>query len=304
MTIPCIPNEIVAEIVLHLEDESVSESIKEGKTVSLVCRNWRPYGQALRWKRLGLVPNDCPRLLDHFSNHGGLAELVRECSIVGPMDDTPDSYSEFPELLSKFSNLQEFSLNGDLGHHYSPVIDILSRLPRLQDCNMYGFGRDKEEWLHEGAWLPRSGFKKLSCLNFSPPNPFFPIPPDSRNHLIPNQLDDEPPSENTFPVRSLILGFCSFIDVDRILANRNFPSPRSNNSPTRKSYRISSMLLLPSMARQMYEPQVPHRHDRHPPHPSTLSPNPPIPSSFPSTRFTRYLYDGPRRTNHLSGSDL
>ncbi|GAA5997934.1 hypothetical protein JCM5350_000039 [Sporobolomyces pararoseus] len=80
MSIRTIPIEILNEIISFLAasfDEEPTESIEDGKSISLVSRAFRPIGQALRWRYLVFDLRSAPSLAQHFELYPHLAELVR-----------------------------------------------------------------------------------------------------------------------------------------------------------------------------------------------------------------------------------
>ncbi|GAA5894349.1 uncharacterized protein JCM6883_003795 [Sporobolomyces salmoneus] len=80
MPIPFLPTEIIAEIVSHLRTpvhQSVNDSIVNGCSISLVCRQFAPIGQALRWRVVKTNPSSIHSLARHFEEFPHLAKLVR-----------------------------------------------------------------------------------------------------------------------------------------------------------------------------------------------------------------------------------
>jgi hypothetical protein len=164
MSLPILPLDIIAEVVSHLEEEltDVDQLVSEGKTVSLVCKEWKPLGQALRWRRMDISTSQVPSLLTHFALHTHLPKLVRSLKVQEAKESTGNSSSRLPGLLTTLVNLRQSTVLVKPDHKLSPIFKALSHLEHLSICN---FGlRGNIEWSGDFSSIFLGGFRKLSNL--------------------------------------------------------------------------------------------------------------------------------------------
>ncbi|GAA5914864.1 uncharacterized protein JCM6883_002949 [Sporobolomyces salmoneus] len=152
MPIPFIPHEIVSEILsqFHYEDENAETDgrVNEapGKATSLVCRSWRPLGQALRWSKISIEPSSSSSLLDHLVSHPHIANLVQDMKLLNSHRDmdqdvteqVPEDYAPSRKLLSLLVELKNVSLDFANRNHFGEFLIVCSRLPKLAKVRIVG----------------------------------------------------------------------------------------------------------------------------------------------------------------------
>ncbi|GAA5981129.1 hypothetical protein JCM5350_007167 [Sporobolomyces pararoseus] len=175
MPIPSLPLDIVIEIISHLEEEEeyLSQQIENGKTTSLVCRSWKPIGQALRWKAVQIISPQLPSLINHLSEHPHLSKLIKALVVEEPRSDTPIDYGaypkdndflEMPNLLEDLTNLQMFAIKGQLGANLTSTVKVAAKLRNLKSLQLFVIGR--LVWSNELALILETGFKNLISFTY------------------------------------------------------------------------------------------------------------------------------------------
>jgi hypothetical protein len=154
-----LPPEIISEIVSHLEEDSAyaPQQVRDGKTVSLVCKGCRPLGQALRWRTLAIVSEQIPSLLDHFARHTRLAKLVLALKVDDFNDQT--SPDQLPDLIATFVNLRQLTIYDELGLHISPIIQTAAWLQQLKTYTLITDGTI--DWSSDVVPTFRNSFKSM-----------------------------------------------------------------------------------------------------------------------------------------------
>ncbi|GAA5964684.1 hypothetical protein JCM3765_004352 [Sporobolomyces pararoseus] len=172
MLLPFIPSELVGEIVSHLSptpyrEDEVTEAIVNGKSISLVCRDWRLIGQGLRWKYLCIVPSSFQSLLRHFVAFPHLAPLLQHLHqprVAEAEEDEEDtSWTEpLALLLSTCQQLRSLDLKGHFGDNFFRIIRSASWLPRLEHFNI--FIQDDSTWNADLEKVWSNGFTSLTTF--------------------------------------------------------------------------------------------------------------------------------------------
>ncbi|GAA5904687.1 uncharacterized protein JCM6883_003870 [Sporobolomyces salmoneus] len=183
MPIPFIPPEIVSEILsqlqFHLGDDDHQISDNVGNSTSLVCRSWRPLGQALCWREISIKPPSASSLLDHLSLYPDIRELVQVLKIRTPIpvqndfgaaEEDPvtwpeEDYEPSLELLTQLPQLRlvKFHL-GNCGYLEKGVI-LCSTLPKLEHLDVFGLALRITSELKNAL---RKGFPVLKYLGLNP----------------------------------------------------------------------------------------------------------------------------------------
>ncbi|GAA5902705.1 uncharacterized protein JCM6883_007213 [Sporobolomyces salmoneus] len=186
MSIPSLPLEIIAEIAFHLRArrrEDVKQTVSNGKSISLVCRQFAPIGQALRWRLVKINWRSTRSLAQHFEKFPQLAELVR-VMIRGDEDedededddDVDDDDVQEEEEAESLDNLLlvlnlTLSLNRlnfklrdkwRLSSAFSTILRAASALPQLRKFEFKTGSRI--EWTIEVAQVFNAGFPALRSL--------------------------------------------------------------------------------------------------------------------------------------------
>ncbi|GAA5965875.1 hypothetical protein JCM3765_006473 [Sporobolomyces pararoseus] len=169
MPIPCLPLDLVFEIISHLEeeeDDKIADQIQDGKTISLVCRAWRSLGQGLLWRTVIIEASTLPSLSDHFDQFPHLAKLVRSFkhNFKSSRDTDPVHLARIRRFLSTLINLHELSLEGKFEEDLVPILKVASSLESLRTMHIMELG--SFEYCNEFSRSLRNGFNKLSYLDF------------------------------------------------------------------------------------------------------------------------------------------
>ncbi|GAA5981125.1 hypothetical protein JCM5350_007165 [Sporobolomyces pararoseus] len=172
MHIPFIPPELVGEIATHFDaplnrESEIVEVIENGKSISLVCRDWRWIGQGLRWRFLCIPPSSLQSLLAHFISFPHLAPFLQH--LVQPrrgVDEEADADTRWTEplltLLPRCQQLKSLDLKGNFGNNLFRIIRSASSLPRLEHFNVFIYGRSTWNGDVEKLWL--NGFDSLTTF--------------------------------------------------------------------------------------------------------------------------------------------
>ncbi|GAA5904598.1 uncharacterized protein JCM6883_003837 [Sporobolomyces salmoneus] len=153
MPIPIIPPEITSAILSHfrLEDDGDTENDTRaieavGKATSLVCRNWRPLGQALRWREISIKPSSASSLHDHLGSYPHLRKLIEKLTIQSPPvseeedqeQERDEVYEPSFELLTQLPELRFVNLNLRKCENLTEGVILCSTLPKLEYVNLLG----------------------------------------------------------------------------------------------------------------------------------------------------------------------
>ncbi|GAA5904736.1 uncharacterized protein JCM6883_003889 [Sporobolomyces salmoneus] len=152
MPAPFIPPELIADILSHFHfvDDSDTENDARtieavGKSASLVCRSWRPLGQALPWRTISLNIFAASSLLDHLVSYPHITSFVLEAKISSPFplsreeaDEQRKHYAPTTEILSKFSVLRLVDLNLPVCPDLAGFLLPCSKLPNLRRLSVCG----------------------------------------------------------------------------------------------------------------------------------------------------------------------
>ncbi|GAA5910030.1 uncharacterized protein JCM6883_000529 [Sporobolomyces salmoneus] len=176
---PHIPLELVKEITEHLKSDPNDqkpplEAIQVGKALSLVCREWCPVGQALRWDTLDVQLPLYPSLLEHFVSHPHLALYLRNLiqtqktrAFDQVKHDEVHWTTAIVALLPLTPNLQHLGLTGDPGENGQEFLRAASSLPRLELLSISLFSENGLV-LDKSIWL--NGFPRLEYLKILLPH--------------------------------------------------------------------------------------------------------------------------------------
>ncbi|GAA5913624.1 uncharacterized protein JCM6883_004025 [Sporobolomyces salmoneus] len=194
MPIPPFPLEIIAEIVSHLRtpvEQPVNDSISNGQSISLVCRRFAPFGQALRWRLVRIDPSSIRSLAQHFKEFPRLAKLVRFLLIRKHQDKTGDTEEEEEDhqedqddeeedeiafqaesaldlvsVLTSTTSLLRLEIKAGLqGSSSSALTTVIRAVSALQRLNTFELRvRGKIEWNLEIAKAFDAGFPAMDIL--------------------------------------------------------------------------------------------------------------------------------------------
>lgn len=219
MPLPLLPFDVISESIDHLRNESTAKQVSDGQSISLVCKAWRPLGQALRWRRIGIDRRQISSIFNHFYIHAELGGLVRDCLVLGTLDnsntddheeeeDDEAHHAQLPGLLTRLPNLESITITSDLGKFLGSTFQALSELSKLNETSLCVAGRP--EWWSEIVSSLSSGFKKLSDLVF--------VAPGGVVNEIP--VDDIQPSADRIKLKMLMIGWDAVPAINSQLAER------------------------------------------------------------------------------------
>ncbi|GAA5914901.1 uncharacterized protein JCM6883_002960 [Sporobolomyces salmoneus] len=171
MPIPFIPPELVSVILSHFlgGDDQVLQDV--GESAALVCRSWRPLGQALRWSKISIEPSSSSSLLDHLVAHPHIAKFVQELVVKTfhpaeeEVDDEHEDYAPSLKLISELSELRNLDLEVSNPEHVEESLIVCSRLQKLEEFRLFAWT------LRINCQLEitlREGFPALSTLTLRP----------------------------------------------------------------------------------------------------------------------------------------
>jgi hypothetical protein len=159
MPLPVLPLDIVSEVLSHFHLDTqisspaqVAAAQETGISVSLVCRNWSPLGQALRWRHLALDAEEVPMLLKHFQAHPHLADLPKSLDALSSQDEvgregegqggsgriSEEAYDSTLELLGQLSDLRDIRIPPQWGRELDQIVVRCSKYQRLESLELHG----------------------------------------------------------------------------------------------------------------------------------------------------------------------
>ncbi|GAA5914869.1 uncharacterized protein JCM6883_002951 [Sporobolomyces salmoneus] len=140
MPIPFLPPEIVSEILSQFrigDEDETNEAV--GKSTSLVCRSWRPFGQALRWRKLIIEPSSSSSLLEHLASHPHVGTYVqflglwssRRVITKEDMEKEEEAYIHSCRLASQLPQLKYLEFEPKHCEYLEELVIVCSKLPHL-----------------------------------------------------------------------------------------------------------------------------------------------------------------------------
>ncbi|GAA5892272.1 uncharacterized protein JCM6883_007303 [Sporobolomyces salmoneus] len=187
MPVPFIPPELIGDILAHFhlaDDKAVTDNEKHvmeavSRSTSLVCRDWRPLGQALRWSSLSIKPRSASSLVDHFVTHPHLTSLVQRLKVQSPVpeqgvsgydgeayeDEAEQDHELSFKLLSQLTELRVVELELVKCVHLEKGVILCSTLPKLESVNLLAMSLRITSELKTAL---RTGFPVLKYLGLKP----------------------------------------------------------------------------------------------------------------------------------------
>ncbi|GAA5904728.1 uncharacterized protein JCM6883_003887 [Sporobolomyces salmoneus] len=147
MPIPFIPPEVIAEVLSKFHVGHEAEIVETaGKSISLVCRSWRPLGRALRWRDVSIKPSSASSLHDHLISYPDVANLVQKLRIQDPnaakkQDDEAKKLQHHApslKLLPRLLGINELELEFWNCEQLEEFFIVCSRLPKLVSISLVG----------------------------------------------------------------------------------------------------------------------------------------------------------------------